>query len=118
MINKISSMIIVKVFLTQVQHRLNIMLKECLEASEAGEDMAEIAVKELGTLKTGGSKRVAAKRKQQGSLHSFFFLCPKLRKKIEGAYCFWLVHLCVNSEIFKSFIFRETSRQIAKSLCR
>ena len=56
--------------LNQVQHRLNTMLKECLEASEAGEDVEEIEVKELGTLKTRGSKRVAAKRKQQGLLNT------------------------------------------------
>ena len=79
-VHKISSMI--NFSLNQVQHRLNTMLKECLEASEAGEDVAEIAVKELGTLKTRGSKRVAAKRKQQGLPHNFFFLGPKLWNKL------------------------------------
>ena len=64
-------MIKISLSLNKVQHRLNTMLKECLEASEAGEDVEEIEVKELGTLKTRGSKRVAAKRKQQGLLSSF-----------------------------------------------
>ena len=51
------------------------MLKECRSSSDAaGDTLPEAEVKELGTLKTGGSKRVAGKRKQQGGQYQHSFL--------------------------------------------